>query len=67
MGIRNQDFRKNLETHNNNLMIIIIIIIIIIITHLYSTAASKYPAMLNNLVAKTIQVKNNKIVVKILK
>jgi len=66
MGIRNQDFRKNLETHNNNLMIIIIIIIIII-THLYSTAASKYPAMLNNLVAKTIQVKNNKIVVKILK
>ena len=65
MGIRNQDFRKNLETHNNNLMIIIIIIIII--THLYSTAASKYPAMLNNLVAKTIQVKNNKIVVKILK
>jgi len=38
-----------------------------IITHLYSTASTKYPAMLNNLVAKTIQVKIYKIVVKILK
>ena len=49
------------------MMMMMMIIRKIRITHLCSAASTKYPAALNNLVAKTSQAKNYKIVVKILK